>query len=298
MSTLPSSRTRSPRRSVARVDRDEVIAALRRIPALAGIAPERIEISRLGGLTNANLRVETPDGTFALQMRVPDPEGYRSGTATADALRMAGRLDIGPTLVHADDQIIVTRWITRVERLGIDPRRAGALFARLHQSGERLDRHFDPFDAARRYADALGRSPLSAALADAHARAERGTPAKPVPIHGDPVPENFVDAGDRLLLLDWEYAGMGDPAWDLAYLSLEAGYTADDETQLRAAYRDPRMTIEQLASAKMVAASVAVLWGSLRAKRGQPPDLSAWIATRLRQAEALASVLYPDPGSG
>ncbi len=280
------------------MQRDEVIAVLRGIPAFAGIAPERIEVARAGGLTNANFRIETPLGAFALQLRTPDPEGYRSGGATADALGMATRLGIGPELVHADDRAIVTRWVTRVERLGIDPRRAGTLFARLHQSGEKLGRNFDPFDAARRYADALGHSPLSPSLVQAIAQAERATPPKPAPIHGDPVPDNFIDAGDRLMLVDWEYAGMGDPAWDLAYLSLEAGYAADDETQLRTAYRDPRMTIERLATAKMVAASVAVLWGSLRMKRGQPPDLSAWIATRLRQAEALASVLYPGPGSG
>lgn len=279
------------------MDRDEIIDVLRGIPALAGIALERVEISPLGGLTNTNLKLDTPDGAFALQLRSPDPEGYRSSSATAEALEVAARLGIGPKLLHADERLILTRWIRRVERPGIDPRRAGALLARLHQSGERLDRPFDPFDAARRYAEALGRSPLSPALAEAIARAGRDAPARPVLVHGDPVPDNFIDAGDRLMLVDWEYAGMGDPAWDLAYLSLEAGFPADAETELRAAYRDPRMTIERLATAKMVAASVAVLWGSLRMRRGQPPDLSAWIATRLRQAEALGSALYPDLGS-
>ena len=293
----PSSGKPSPRRSLGRVKRDEIIAVLGRIPAFAGIAPERIQLARSSGLTNINFKVETPSETFALQIRTPDPDGYRSGAATAEALGLAKRLGIGPDLVHTDEHVIVTRWVTRVERLGIDPRRAGALFARLHQSGEKLGRRFDPFASIRRYTDALDCSPLSPALIQAIARAEGDAPSKPVPIHGDPVPDNFIDAGDRLVLVDWEYAGMGDPAWDLAYLSLEAGYAADDETQLRAGYRDPRLTIERLATAKMVAASVAVLWGSLRMKRGQPPDLSGWIATRLRQAEALASVLYPDAAS-
>ncbi len=279
------------------MQRDEVIAFLRRIPALSGIAPDRVHVAHAGGLTNVNFKVETPDEAFAFQLRTPDPDGYRNGAATAEALSLARRLGIGPELVHADGDVVVTRWITRVERLGIEPRRAGALFARLHQSGEKLGRRFDPFETIRRYIGGLDRSPLSPALIRAIAHAEDDEPSKPVPIHGDPVPDNFIDAGDRLMLVDWEYAGMGDPAWDLAYLSLEAGYGADDETQLRAGYRDPRMTIERLARAKMVAASVAVLWGSLRMKRGQPPDLSAWVATRLRQAEALASVLYPEAAS-
>jgi thiamine kinase-like enzyme len=33
--------------------------------------------------------------------------------------------------------------------------------------------------------------------------------------HNDPFPNNFLDAG-RVLLLDWEFAGMGDPFYDLA----------------------------------------------------------------------------------
>ena len=35
-------------------------------------------------------------------------------------------------------------------------------------------------------------------------------------IHGDLIPENFILSGDRLLLVDWEYAGNGAVATDLA----------------------------------------------------------------------------------
>ncbi|MCB1667979.1 MAG: phosphotransferase family protein [Pseudomonadales bacterium] len=34
--------------------------------------------------------------------------------------------------------------------------------------------------------------------------------------HHDPVPANFIDADGRLYLLDWEYAGLGAPEFDLA----------------------------------------------------------------------------------
>jgi thiamine kinase-like enzyme len=44
------------------------------------------------------------------------------------------------------------------------------------------------------------------------------------PCHIDPVPHNFAAGGtpERLYLLDWEYAAMCEPVWDLAAVSIEA----------------------------------------------------------------------------
>ena len=42
-----------------------------------------------------------------------------------------------------------------------------------------------------------------------------------MPSHCDLVPANCLDDGSRTQLVDWEYAGMNDPAWDLAYFALE-----------------------------------------------------------------------------
>ena len=70
-------------------------------------------------------------------------------------------------------------------------------------------------------------------------------PARLACCHHDLHHRNFVDAGDRLLAVDWEYAGPGDPAADLAccigYHDLDAaridllldGY-GNDDADLRA----------------------------------------------------------------
>jgi thiamine kinase-like enzyme len=49
----------------------------------------------------------------------------------------------------------------------------------------------------------------------------------PVPCHDDLLPANFIRGSDRLWILDWEYAGMGDRYFDLANFS--AGSDLDDE---------------------------------------------------------------------
>ena len=47
-------------------------------------------------------------------------------------------------------------------------------------------------------------------------RAALPPPARRVPCHHDLHHRNFLDDGPRLLAVDWEYAGPGDPAADLA----------------------------------------------------------------------------------
>lgn len=47
-----------------------------------------------------------------------------------------------------------------------------------------------------------------------------------LPCHNDTVPENFiVDESGRTYLIDWEYAGMNDPSWDIAAYILESRLT-------------------------------------------------------------------------
>lgn len=287
---------------------DEIIAALQGVPALFRVSADRIRVSPLGGLSNTNLKVETPAGTFVLQKPSPDPNGLRDRAGTIEAARMADWIGIGAELVHANPRtgVIITRWIEGAETLSAghfqtEPallRDAAALFRRLHHAKETLGRIFDPFDALRRHAAALGKTPLSPRLAASLSIAESAAAGAPRSlIHGDPVPENFLRAPGGLVLIDWEYAGMGDPAWDLAYLSLEAELTASGEAALLAAYGDPTLNTARLGVAKMVAASLAVLWGALRRKHGASPDLAEWMRTRLRQAEDLGTALYPDAGS-
>jgi thiamine kinase-like enzyme len=64
-------------------------------------------------------------------------------------------------------------------------------------------------------------------------------PEEPVvcPCHNDPVPENFLTTKKgEVFLIDWEYAGMNDPVWDLAAFSMELGLDTAEETTLLSRY--------------------------------------------------------------
>ena len=100
------------------------------------------------------------------------------------------------------------------DRLG----RLALLLRRLHGLPA-AGRPFDPAAAARRYAERIGtRESAELALrATAAWKIAQGPGGPPVPCHNDLVAENVLETPDgELLLIDWEYAGMGDPFFDLA----------------------------------------------------------------------------------
>ena len=73
---------------------------------------------------------------------------------------------------------------------------------------------------------------------EAGRRIERALLASPVdslPCHNDLLNANFIDDGTRLRIVDWEYAGMGDPFFDLGNFSINHELPPEaDEALLRA----------------------------------------------------------------
>ena len=59
---------------------------------------------------------------------------------------------------------------------------------------------------------------------------------KLVPCHNDLVPENIMDDGNRVFLLDFDYSGNNDPCFDLGSISVEAGYDDTQVSELAIAY--------------------------------------------------------------
>ena len=56
------------------------------------------------------------------------------------------------------------------------------------------------------------------------------------PCHNDLLNANFIDDGDRIRIVDWEYAGLGDPFFDLGNFSVNHGLTPAEDAVLLEAY--------------------------------------------------------------
>ena len=59
------------------------------------------------------------------------------------------------------------------------------------------------------------------------------------PCHNDTIAENFIKSSEnKMYLIDWEYAGMNDPMWDIAALFLESNFTDESKDYFLSHYFD------------------------------------------------------------
>jgi thiamine kinase-like enzyme len=114
-----------------------------------------------------------------------------------------------------------------------------------HGSGTELSTTFDSFQLVDDYAE-LAREhgaepPAGFDAARAQARRIQAAIAgheehEPVPCHNDLLTANFLHDGERIQIIDWEYAGLGDRYFDLGNLAVNNELGDDRGAALLEAY--------------------------------------------------------------
>jgi thiamine kinase-like enzyme len=203
-----------------------------------------------GGITNHNVKVVRRDGVFVLRVA-----GKETGLLGIDrevehaATLAAAAAGVGPTVVRfvEPEGWLVTEFIEgRIpspeslrEPDGLE-RVAAAL--RAFHDGPAIPGRFETLEVVEAYRDtAVERgATLPEAFSKAHELARRiaalRADAPRRPCHNDLLNANFLDDGVRLRIVDWEYAGMGDPLFDLANFSINHELDADGRASLLRAY--------------------------------------------------------------
>lgn len=295
------------------MDRDEVVAALRAIPAFAATADDA-DVAPLGGLTNRVFRVAGAGAPFVLRLPGAGTETYIDRAVEAHNAAAAARAGVSPELLFVDPAsgVLATRHVAGVTmspalfaaRPGA-PARAAAALRSLHGSGETFRFRFELFAMIDDYLGLLDR--LGAALPEGYhgVVAEAGVvraalaahPAPLAPCHCDPLCENFIDTGARMWLVDWEYSGMNDPLWDLGDLSVEAGFDPAQDRELIEAYFGGAPTAAEAGRVviyKAMCDLLWTLWGLIQHAHGNPAeDFWAYACNRFARCRALmASVEF------
>lgn len=162
-----------------------------------------------------------------------------------EATERASQLGIGPTLLFGDAQhrFIVTTFIdgkqpNRTE-MGQSPYLNKLInqIKTLHQSPP-MSHPWSIFDYIHRKSpnrpNKIERRSLSE-LKRIQKRL-REDPVKPVPSHNDIHPGNIIIQHETPYLVDWGDAGMHDPFWDLARISMEFALSASQEDAMLTEY--------------------------------------------------------------
>jgi thiamine kinase-like enzyme len=203
-----------------------------------------------GGITNHNYRVRFAARDYVV--RLPGKDTSLLGIdreAERLANEAAARLGIAPAVAAADDRAIVTEFVVcrpvDPDALRADPAQVARALRAFHDSGTVLPTPFWVPDLLSDYARIVAArgGTLPPEYADTRALADRVAAAlpllEPVPCHDDLLPANLLVVDDgRIVLVDWEYAGMGHRFFDLGNLAVNNEFDDDAEARLLAAYFD------------------------------------------------------------
>lgn len=263
--------------------RDDLTRALRRLPELAGGELTFTPLS--GGITNRNFLVTGAGdgGKYVLRLAGNDTHllGISREVEHAATVAAAG-VGVGPEVVSflRPEGYLVTRFIEGRPVPEEEMRATPALLAevadalrRVH-NGPAIPGLFVPFRIVEAYrALAISRGvtiPREYDLAQAIARrielACLTAPIELRPCHNDLLNANFIHDGSRIRIVDWEYAGMGDPSFDLGNFSINHELDAEGNAALLEAYAG---TVRPAALARITLMQVLsdfreAMWGVLQ----------------------------------
>jgi thiamine kinase-like enzyme len=267
---------------------------------------QEAKVERLGGgLTNHNFKIVVDGEAFVVRVGGKDT-GLLGIDRRAEhgAALAAAEIGVGPEVVAfvESESCLVTRF---VEGRPIPPEtmRASesigraARTLRLIHDGPLVPGRFDSFRVVESYRDtvvARGRA-VPAAYAEAEAIAGRIEqalgPREVRPCHNDLLNANFLDDGERIRIVDWEYAGMGDPFFDLANFSVNHEFTEADDLALLAAYSDRSdAELARLGLMRFMSDFREAMWGVVQqAVSGLDFDYAGYADEHFRRLEATAA---------
>jgi thiamine kinase-like enzyme len=281
----------------------DIEAVLDQVPVLAG-SPRTVE-ELSGGLTNRNLKVTTPSGEYVVRLARSDnsllgidrdAESYNTKAAEASGAG-APYIDYRPDL-----GVLVIGYVGGRSYVNDDLRVPGALprlaaAIRLLHAGPRFSTDFDMFVRQPTYLrTCVSRGfPMPDDYVSYGAdllRIQGALAARPlptVPCNNDLLAGNIIDDGERLWLIDYDYAGNNDAYFELGNSWTECGLDDDHLAELVTAYvghEDPAL----IARARLQATVSRYgwsLWGFIQAATNDDDfDFYGWGQERFDKAVA------------
>jgi len=262
------------------------------------------------GITNSNYVVDLGDEKVVVRVPGANTEllGIDRGVELA-AARLAASVGVAPEVVAYDEanRSVMTRFIEG-RAISTEELATPVMLAQLveslkliHRSGT-VDAMFNHYEVSRGYraqADQRGVvAPFDLDRAFSILDAiERARPFRPTVMgHNDLLNANFIFDG-RLRIVDWDYAGMADPYFDLANVAVNNAFPPASETELVRLYfgeaTEERMALLDLM--KVVSELREAMWGVMQmaiSKLGV--DFRAYATERGEHVLALAASMDLD----
>ena len=200
-----------------------------------------------GGLTNISFVATDGDEKFVVRCGEDISVHHVFRDRERAASRAAFEAGLSPELVHTEPGITVLRFVEGRTFVEADlATNIGRLVPLLRTCHTEVGRHvrgaantFWVFHVIRDYVARIGADQRYLEVADRLEQAQ-----VPLPIvfgHHDLLPGNFIDDGQKIWLIDWEYGAFGTAMFDLANLSANGGFGPAEDAALLNGYFEAKV---------------------------------------------------------
>jgi thiamine kinase-like enzyme len=222
-----------------------------------------------GGITNRNYLVTLGGNGYVI--RVPGKDTSLLGIdrgAEREANENAAAIGVAPRVVAQldDPPCLVTEFVECKEMTPEDLREPETMstvigeLRKVHDSGANLPTSFDSFRVVEEYRETAASrgGEIPEAYEEAHERAGQiesalsGPEHDPVPCHNDLLAGNFLRGSERIWIVDWEYAGMGDRYFDLANFAINNELPPSQHPELVADYFAEQASPRRVATLRLM----------------------------------------------
>lgn len=221
------------------------------------ISEEKIDVlAPIGGMTNTNYKVVVGDEKYVIRIPGNGTKEMIDRNIEMENAKYANMIGVDAELLYFNQKngIKVSRFIDNAETLTPDSAKrynnmclTTQILKKLHNSEQNMPANFDVYAEIEKY-DKLAKK-YNANFFEDYLEVKQQIDSikvilnkleiKLTPCHNDLVAENLIKSGEnKMYLIDWEYAGMNDPMWDLAAHITECEFSYEEENLFLSLYFD------------------------------------------------------------
>lgn len=213
-----------------------------------------------GGITNQNFLIEEKNKKYVVRLGDDIPEHLISRSNELNASKAASFVGISPAVVYHKKGLLILEYIDSKTLSAEDIKKKIKdiipLIKKIHYEipknlyGQSFI--FWVFHVIKNYAkflenkESLHTKILKGLLLQSELLEKISAPYEIVFGHNDLLPANFLDDGNRLWIIDWEYAGFNTPLFDLGGLASNNDFSSKEEIFLIENYFEKKINEKRL----------------------------------------------------
>jgi thiamine kinase-like enzyme len=266
-----------------------------------------------GGHTNKNIKVTTDD-LCAVARITQESTGILGIDREAERFNTLAAAESGvgaPVLEYVTDPPLLLIEYIESKTLDLDDLKSGEPLKRIADAcrtlhaGPRFINDFNAFDLTRHYLRAIDERGIQLPPGyldhlpdmDAIEKAFHALSIQTVPCHNDLLAFNFLDDGEKIWIIDYEFAGNNDPLFEIGNIWSDNQLSVEQLDQLMEAY-DGRIVPSRVARARLQGLMSKCVWTLYTVIQGSMSDIEfdfdAWGEEKWDRA--LAEFRGPDFG--